>query len=287
MTHPPDAHLWPHGTEVRGGEWSLGDLALPALAEEFGTPSFVLDVATLRSRARRYQQALTGAFARKSIEADVYYASKAFSSIAVLGWMHEEGLGVDVASLGELVTALQAGVPAERIGLHGNNKSAEELELAVRSGVGRIIIDSLAEIDDVDHIAGEQGKVQNVLLRVTTGVHAGGHDFIATAHEDQKFGLSLASGAARQALDDIHARANLRLGGLHSHIGSQIMEAPGFAAAAKALLGLRADFAAEHDTVLGEVDLGGGFGVAYTPGERELEIEALAGELAEDRKSVV
>src|SRR5699024_8637819 len=150
-----------------------------------------------------------------------------------------------------------------------------------RSGVGRIIIDSLAEIDDVDHIAGEQGKVQNVLLRVTTGVHAGGHDFIATAHEDQKFGLSLASGAARQALDDIHARANLRLGGLHSHIGSQIMEAPGFAAAAKALLGLRADFAAEHDTVLGEVDLGGGFGVAYTPGERELEIEALAGELAE------
>ncbi|HLS26684.1 MAG TPA: diaminopimelate decarboxylase [Beutenbergiaceae bacterium] len=275
---PPNPQLWPQRTRVAGGTWSLDGVPLADIAEEFGTPSFVLDVATLRARAQRYRKAFVDAFA--GMEVDVYYASKAFSSKAVLRWMHQEGLGVDVASLGELVTALQGPVPAERLGLHGNNKSDEELELAVRTGVGRIIVDSFSEIDRVAAVAADHGVRQDVLVRVTTGVHAGGHDFIATAHEDQKFGLSLASGAARTALDRIYQRPELRLRGLHSHIGSQIQDGAGFAAAAQALLGLRAEFAADTGYALPEVDLGGGFGVAYTPGEDELDIEATAAELA-------
>lgn len=276
---PPHAHLWPQRTRVADGEWSIDGVPLAAIAREFGTPSYVLDVATLRARAQRYREAFTRAFAGTDV--DVYYASKAFSSKAVLRWMHQDGLGVDVASLGELVTALQAHVPPERLGLHGNNKSEEELDLAVRTGVGRIIVDSFTEIDRVAAIAAAHGRRQDVLVRVTTGVHAGGHDFIATAHEDQKFGLSLATGAARTALDRIHQRPELRLRGLHSHIGSQIRDSAGFAAAARALLGLRAEFAADTGHVLPEVDLGGGFAVAYVPAEEELDIESAAAELAE------
>ena len=282
MTHPthspPDPHLWPETVSVSQGAWSVDTVGLAEIAEDFGTPSFVLDVATLRARARRYRQAFTAAFA--GIDVDVYYASKAFSSKAVLRWVHAEGLGVDVASLGELTTALQAQVPAHRLGLHGNNKSDEELDLAVRSGVGRIIVDSFAEIDRVAAVAATHRVRQDVLVRVTTGVHAGGHDFIATAHEDQKFGLSLASGAAAQALAQIHRQPQLRLRGLHSHIGSQIIDGAGFAAAARALLDLRAQFAAQTGHVFDEVDLGGGFGVAYTPGESELDIGATAAQLA-------
>ncbi|MGC0143271.1 diaminopimelate decarboxylase [Pseudactinotalea sp. Z1732] len=281
MSTPPDAHLWPSRTTVTEGAWSVDGLSLADIAEEFGTPSYVLDVATLRERARRYRDALAGAFAPQGIEVDVYYASKAFSSTAVLRWVHEEGLAVDVASLGELSTALKAQVPPTRLGLHGNNKSDDELDLAVRSGVGRIVVDSLEEIERLAQVAAAHGVRQGVLVRVTTGVHAGGHDFIATAHEDQKFGLSLATGAARRALETIAATTSLRLLGLHSHIGSQITGSAGFAAAAQALLGLRADFAADQDYVMPEVDLGGGFGVAYTPGEQELDITAAAGELAE------
>ena len=282
MTHPthgpPDPQLWPERTSVTAGAWSVDGLPLAAIAEEFGTPSYVLDVATLQARARRYFQAFSNAFT--GIDVDVYYASKAFSSTAVLRWVHAEGLGVDVASLGELTTALQAQVPAQRLGLHGNNKSDAELDLAVRSGVGRIIVDSFAEIDRLAAVAARHGVEQDVLLRVTTGVHAGGHDFIATAHEDQKFGLSLASGAAARALAQIHDRPELRLRGLHSHIGSQIIDSAGFAAAARALLSLRAQFATQTGHLLDEVDLGGGFGVAYTPGESELDIGATAAELA-------
>lgn len=279
MTATPDAHLWPQRTTVSEDGWALDDVSLETIAHEFGTPSFVLDVATLRQRAARYRQALTDAFA--GIDVHLYYASKAFSSKAVLRWVHEQGLGVDVASMGELVTALQAEVPATRLGLHGNNKSDEELHLAVRSGIGRIIVDSFDEVERLAAIAAEHGVRQDVLVRVTTGVHAGGHDFIATAHEDQKFGLSLASGAARQAMEAIAAHPPLRLRGLHSHIGSQILDSTGFAAAARALLGLRAEFAADHGHALAEVDLGGGFGVAYTPDERELDIGAVAAELAD------
>lgn len=280
MNHPPSAHLWPENVRNDEGTWSMAGLTFAELAERFDTPSFLLDVATLRRRARRYRKVFHSAFEAAGAHVQVYYASKAFSSTAVLRWVHAEGLRVDVASHGELLTAVRAGVPGRDIGLHGNNKSDAEIALALDHGVGRIIVDSLPEIDQVAELARARGVRAPVLVRVTTGVHAGGHDFIATAHEDQKFGLSLASGAAARALELIGANPHLELRGLHSHIGSQILDPEGFAAAAGALFTLRADLAAGGGPVLPEVDLGGGLGIAYVPGDQEPDLEQIATRVA-------
>lgn len=256
---------WPRTARTVDGVLHLGGVGVDALAERFGTPSYLLDVADLRARARHLLRAAQDAASSAGTRAAVYYASKAFSSTAVLRWVHAEGLRVDVASLGELTTALRAGVPGRDIGLHGNNKSAEEIDLALRSGVGRVVVDSLPEIDLVAAAARRHGVRAPVMVRVTTGVHAGGHEHIATAHEDQKFGLSLATGAAREAVRRILTRPELELRGLHSHIGSQILDEDGFLLAARALLTLRARIHADGGPLLPELDLGGGFGVAYTP----------------------
>jgi diaminopimelate decarboxylase len=255
---------WPASARTVDGVLHLGGHPVTELAARFGTPSYLLDAQDLRDRARHLREAAERAAHAAGTRAAVYYASKAFSSTAVLRWVHAEGLRVDVASLGELVTALRAGVPAADIGLHGNNKSDEEIQLAVREGVGRVVLDSLPEIDRVADEAGRQGAVVPVMIRVTTGVHAGGHEHIATAHEDQKFGLSLAAGAAEEAVRRVLARPELTLRGLHSHIGSQILDEDGFVAAARALLGLRARVHADGGPLLPELDLGGGFGVPYT-----------------------
>ncbi|UFU04665.1 diaminopimelate decarboxylase [Ruania suaedae] len=256
----------------------LGGLSAPWLAQTFGTPAYLLDVPGLRRRAADYRRAFTEAFA--PAEVSVYYAGKAFLSTAVARWVQAEGLGIDTASAGELATALAAGVEGAAIGLHGNNKSVEEIDLALERGVGRLVIDSLPEIDLVAARAAALGRRAPVMVRVTTGVHAGGHDFIATAHEDQKFGLSLASGAALEALERIVAHEHLDLVGLHSHIGSQILDPEGFAAAAAALLGLRATLVQRTGHLAGELDLGGGYGIAYTPQEQAVDIDALARSLA-------
>ncbi|WP_223405087.1 diaminopimelate decarboxylase [Occultella gossypii] len=280
MTHPTDPQLWPANVRVTDGVLSLAGMPVTELAETYGTPSFLLDVADLRARAARYRDAFVGAFAPLGVGVDVYYASKAFLSTAVARWVHAEGLRIDTAAHGELATAIAAGIPGADIGLHGNNKSAAEIRLALGHGVGRIVIDSLPEIELVGSIAAELGVRAPVMVRVTTGVHAGGHEFIATAHEDQKFGLSLASGAALEALERIHADDRLDLLGLHSHIGSQILDPAGFGEAARALLGLRAEFADRTGVLLPEVDLGGGFGIAYVPGEEGVDVAALAADLA-------
>ncbi|WP_420114159.1 diaminopimelate decarboxylase [Pseudactinotalea sp.] len=258
---------------------SIANVPVSTLADMFGTPSYLLDIADLRERCRDVVAAATEAGEQHGIETSVYYASKAFSSTAVLRWAHAEGLRVDVASLGELVTALRADVPGHAIGLHGNNKSETEIDLALQHSVGRIVIDSLSEIDLVAERARAAGAVAPVMVRVTTGVHAGGHEYIATAHEDQKFGLSLATGAAAEAVTRILAAPELRLLGLHSHIGSQIFAADGFVEAARALLGLRSQVAASTGTLLEELDLGGGFGVAYTPDDEAPDVPALISEL--------
>ncbi|GAA1644291.1 diaminopimelate decarboxylase [Georgenia ruanii] len=259
--------VWSTGTG-RGADGALrvAGLDVRDLAREHGTPAYVLDEADLRARARAYATAFAEAFAPEAglAGADVYYAGKAFLSVAVARWVHEEGLRVDTATGGELAVALRAGVPGAGIGLHGNNKSDAELVTALEHGVGRIVVDSLPEIDRVAAVAERLGVVAPVMVRVTTGVHAGGHQFIATAHEDQKFGLSLTSGAARKAVDEILARPGLDLIGLHSHIGSQILDLAGFAVAARAVLGLRAEVAAQTGHLMPEVDLGGGYGIAYT-----------------------
>ncbi|HLV55317.1 MAG TPA: diaminopimelate decarboxylase [Actinotalea caeni] len=275
---------WSRTSTWDDGGLTIGGLRAHELADRFGTPSYVLDVADLRSRCREVREAAERAGAEHGVPVAIYYASKAFSATAVLRWAHAEGLRVDTASLGELVTALRAGVPGEAIGLHGNNKSVEEIDTALAHGVGRLVIDSLPEIDLVAERARAAGVVAPVMVRVTTGVHAGGHEHIATAHEDQKFGLSLATGAAREAIDRILATPELHLLGLHSHIGSQILATDGFVTAARALLRLRAQVAAEGGVLLGELDLGGGFGVAYTPDDDAPPVPdvvaALVGEVA-------
>ncbi|MBC7290336.1 MAG: diaminopimelate decarboxylase [Actinotalea sp.] len=279
---PLDPHLWPSGTVVGpDGAVSIGGVDLRALAAEHGTPAYVLDEADFRRRARSFREAFGAAFAAIGTQVDVYYAGKAFLSTAVARWATEEGLHIDTATGGELAVALRAGVPGARIGLHGNNKSDAEIRRALEAGVGRIVLDSLLEVDRVAGAAAAAGVRAPVMVRVTTGVHAGGHEYISTAHEDQKFGLSIAGGQAQEALEAVLARPELELVGIHSHIGSQILDASGFAVAARRILELRARLAERTGYLVGEVDLGGGYGIAYLPGEVPLDPARVAGPMAD------
>ncbi|WP_182354449.1 diaminopimelate decarboxylase [Flaviflexus huanghaiensis] len=260
---------WPVNLERVDGELVLAGHKISDLADE-GTPLYLVDENDMRDRARAWVHAIG--------DGDVYYAGKSFLTPGVARWMMSEGLCIDTASEGELRTALAGGVPGERIGLHGNSKSDATLRLALESGVGRIVIDSPGEVDQLAGIAAEMGVVAPCFVRVTTGVHAGGHDFIATAHEDQKFGLSLATGAAQRVVTAISANPHLEFLGLHSHIGSQILDSEGFAAAAAAVM----DFAAELIGMgidVPEVDLGGGYGIQYTGLDPKpaIEIDMIAG----------
>ncbi|MGV4328381.1 diaminopimelate decarboxylase [Trueperella pyogenes] len=258
----PDGVWSTNTTRMGSGELSVAGVPVGQIAAEYETPIYVLDEADMRARARAWKQAMDAAFAPFA-GADVYYAGKAFLSKAVARWMMEEGLNIDSASEGELRTALAGGVPGHRIGLHGNNKSDAEVRLALECGIAHIVIDSLPEIEQVAHIARAVGVVAPVYVRLTTGVHAGGHHFIQTAHEDQKFGLSVNTGAAQEAIIRIARAPELALLGLHSHIGSQILSTDGFAEAAKAVLDVRA-WAALQGIDISQVDLGGGYGVRYT-----------------------
>ncbi|MFG3223504.1 diaminopimelate decarboxylase [Kitasatospora sp. NPDC048194] len=256
------------------GVVTVGGIDVKQLAAEFGTPAYVMDEEDFRSRARAWRDAF-------GTEADVYYAGKAFLSKAIVRWLHEEGLNLDVCSAGELAVALAAGMPAERIALHGNNKSADELEHAVKSGVGHIVVDSHEEIERLAAIAARQGVRQPVLIRVTVGVEAHTHEFIATAHEDQKFGLSLTGGAAAEAVRRVLGHAGLELRGIHSHIGSQIFDTAGFEVAARRVVGLLAQIRDEHGVELPEIDLGGGLGIAYTSEDDPREPAEIAAALAD------
>jgi diaminopimelate decarboxylase len=193
--------------------------------------------------------------------------------------MAEEGLGLDVASGGELAVALAAGFPAERIVMHGNNKSMAELEAALSTGVGRIVIDSFDEIERLASLADKLGVRPAVSVRITVGVEAHTHEFIATAHEDQKFGFSVASGAALRALEAVLDAAPLDLVGVHSHIGSQIFDTGGFEIAATRAVGLLTDLRTSRAVTLGELNLGGGLGVAYVPTDDPADVGDVAASL--------
>ncbi|WP_246256596.1 diaminopimelate decarboxylase [Isoptericola halotolerans] len=278
---------WPSGARRRtDGELEVAGVSVSGLAAEHGTPAYVLDEADFRARARAYRTAFEAAFAEVGAGVDVYYAGKALLTVAVARWATQEGLRVDTASGGELAVALRAGVPGTSIGLHGNNKSDAEVLAALDAGVGRLIVDSLVEIERVADLAASRGVTAPVMVRVTTGVHAGGHEYISTAHEDQKFGLAVAPGPdggtspALAALEAVVARPELELLGIHSHIGSQILDASGFEAAARVVLQLRADLAARTGVLVGEVDLGGGYGIAYLPGEVPLDPARIAKDVA-------
>ncbi|MEV8308006.1 diaminopimelate decarboxylase [Streptomyces flavidovirens] len=256
------------------GVVTVGGIEVSRLAEEFGTPAYFLDETDFRARCRAWADAF-------GPDADVFYAGKAFLSRAVVRWLQEEGLNLDVCSGGELTTALDAGMPAERIAFHGNNKSAEEIERAVRVGVGRIVLDSFQEIVRVAHIAQSMGKRQRVQIRVTVGVEAHTHEFIATAHEDQKFGIALADGLAAEAVRRALRLDGLELIGIHSHIGSQIFDMAGFEVSARRVVQLLAEVRDEHGVELPEIDLGGGLGIAYTSEDDPSEPHEIAKALRE------
>lgn len=271
------AEVWSKSVK-RGADGGIqvGGVDVRTLAAEYGTPLYVVDEADMRGRAAAFRDHFTAAFGDKGAEVDVYYAGKAFLCSQVAAWMRAEGLCVDVASLGELEIALRGGVAPKHIGLHGNNKSDAELRRALEVGVGRIIVDSFTEIAVLDALAAELSVTAPVMVRVTTGVHAGGHEYIATSHEDQKFGLSLATGAAYEALVACHDAQNLNLLGIHTHIGSQILSLAAFQESAERMLGLRAAFTVDTGAELPEVDLGGGYAIAYTDAEEALDVRDAA-----------
>ncbi|WP_243792405.1 diaminopimelate decarboxylase [Saccharopolyspora gloriosae] len=268
------AAVWPRGAH-RGADGSVtfAGSDVRELAREYGTPLFILDEADFRARCAEYATAFGD-------PTSVHYASKAFLCTEVARWVAEEGLSLDVCSGGELRVALRAEFPPERITFHGNNKSVDELATAVDAGVGSVVLDSFHEIARLDHLARERGVTQQVMIRVTVGVEAHTHEFIATAHEDQKFGFSLASGQAAEAARRVIKAESLELVGLHSHIGSQIFDDDGFGLSAHRVVALLADLRAEHGAEalekLTTVDLGGGLGIAYTADDDPLPVNELA-----------
>ena len=269
--------VWPASAhrDVRG-EIVVGGVAASALQARFGTPLYVMDEDAVRARAREVRAAFDDAAARHGVRARVYYAGKAFLATEVVRWVTAEGLAVDVATGGELAVALAGGADPARIGVHGNNKSAAELERAVEVGVGSIVIDSTIELERLATIAERRGRTgesaQSVLIRVNTGVHAETHDFLATAHEDQKFGFALADAPAVAAR--IRDLPSLHLVGLHCHIGSQIFGTAGFAESASRLVELYAQL--REGGELPVLNLGGGFGIAYTSVDEPTPIAQLA-----------
>lgn len=285
LVHPEDANalapaVWPSGAaRAASGAIAIAGVEATALAAEFGTPLYVVDENDARTRAATLKAAFDEAFAAVGGTVKVYYAGKAFLSTEIARWMTDAGLNIDVCSGGELAVALAAGVDPARLGMHGNNKSHAEIDRCVELGVGAIVLDSVVEVDRVAEAARRHGRVQNVRLRINSGVHASTHEYLATAREDQKFGIPLTE--APDVVAQIRAHDSLRFLGLHSHIGSQIFESDGFAEAARRLLVVHAALLAGGEVP--ELNLGGGFGIAYT----SADVVTPIGRIAEDFARVV
>jgi diaminopimelate decarboxylase len=261
--------MWSRNISFTDGELHLSGISASKLAKEFGTPSFFIDEADFRERAIGWNNALRDEFG--SHAGTVYYAAKAFISVAVAQWIKDCGIGIDVCTGGELAVALAGGIDPAKIEVHGNNKSLSEIDRAVSVGVKTIVMDSLHEIDRVAEIARKHKKVQGVMLRLTPGIQAHTHESISTAHEDVKFGFSIASGAAWAAVESVLSHPELELRGFHSHIGSQIFGTESFQLAADRLIALLGKYRDAYGKELPELDLGGGYGIAYLPEDETLE----------------
>ena len=246
-----------------GGSLSIAGCSAEKLVKEYGSPIFVLDQDDFFVRTKAWQTALNESFGTGKL----YYAAKSFICVEVAKWLKELKVGLDVCTGGELAVALAADFPASDIEFHGNNKSVAEITTAIKNGVGTIVIDSFDELSRVAKIASDFKKVQKVYLRLTPGVDAHTHEFISTAHEDVKFGFSIASGDAQIAIDKCMAESSLNLAGIHCHIGSQIFEVSGFELAAQRLVSVLAAFRDKYSKELAELNIGGGYGIAYTKNE--------------------
>ncbi|MDP4333194.1 diaminopimelate decarboxylase [Curtobacterium sp. A7_M15] len=271
------ARIWPaSATRTDDGELVVGGVTASDLVEQFGTPLYVVDERDVQSRAVRVRNAFTEAFERIGTRAHVYYAGKAFLTTQVAAWMAEADLRVDVCTGGELAVALAGGVDPALLGFHGNDKSDAEIARAVEVGVGTIVLDSHEEIGRVARAAADAGVVQRVRIRINSGVHASTHEYLATAREDQKFGIPLTEAVTAAAA--VRAEPSLAFVGLHSHIGSQIFDESGFREAARRLMDVHATLVATGPVP--ELNLGGGWGIDYTEADSAFEPEDVADALA-------
>lgn len=264
--------------ERKNEEITIGGCSVTDLAREYGTPSFILDEADFKSRAHQWRSSVEQSFGENA--GITYYAAKAFISKEIARWVADAGLGLDVCTGGELAVAIAAKFPPARIEMHGNNKSEAEIADAIDYRVGIIVVDSLQEIDRVARIAHIKGVVQKVLIRLTPGVEAHTHHAISTAHEDVKFGFSIASGAAWDAVLAATKHESLQLQGFHAHIGSQIFVTDAFETSATRLIEMLVRYKKEFGAELPELDLGGGYGIAYTEKDDPISPEAVLGNLA-------
>jgi diaminopimelate decarboxylase len=246
-----------------GGALSIAGCNAEKLVKQYGSPIFVIDQDDFYIRTKAWQAALNESFGSGKI----YYAAKSFICVEVAKWLKELKVGLDVCTGGELAVALAADFPAVDIEFHGNNKSETEILIAIKNGVGTIVIDSFDELSRVAKIATDFKRIQKVYLRLTPGIDTHTHEFISTAHEDVKFGFSIASGDAQIAIEKCMAESSLNLAGIHCHIGSQIFEVSGFELAAQRLVAVLAAFRDKYSKELAELNLGGGYGIAYTKNE--------------------
>jgi diaminopimelate decarboxylase len=266
-----DPRIWPVTGAVDDlGRLCVGGVALTEIADEFGTPAYVLDESDFRTRLRRYRRALPGVH--------IVYAAKALLCTEVARWAAEEAAGIDVCSAGELATALAAGVDPARIVLHGNAKSADELRDAAMIGVGRIVVDSFM---DIAYLSCEAHQPQRVLVRVTPDIDIHGHPSVVTGVNDQKFGFTVGDGQTTEAIGRILRQPELSLVGLHCHIGSQITDPELFGEAIRRMVATMADIRATHRVTLPELNIGGGHGVPYVSGDPELVLSEFS-DLIED-----
>ena len=262
----------PKTAEVRDDHLFIGGVDMVQLAREQGTALYVFDEADLRDRMARYHDS----FRSRYPESDVLYASKAFLNKAVLQLVAEEGLCLDVSGGGELAIAQAAGFPMERVFMHGNNKTEVELAEAMDAGVGRIVLDSRIELERVNRLAAERGIVQDVLMRITPGVEADTHEYIRTGCEDSKFGFTMRDDFAFDCVGDVLAAQNVRLAGLHCHIGSQIFALHSFKEAVAVMIEFIARIRERYGIEIDQLDMGGGLGIAYTAEDKPSSIEDFA-----------
>lgn len=254
------------------GHLTIGGCDTVELAAEFGTPLYVMDESHLRNICRDYYQAFIGAHDN----AEVVFACKALTTSALARILIQEGFGFDVVSMGELFVVLQAGADPKRIEFNGNNKSPEELRYALSHDIGYFIVDNLYELDLLDRLAGEMGKLPQVLIRVQPGIEAHTHEYIQTGSVDSKFGLSISTGQAMEAMKLALTKKNLALVGAHCHIGSQIFEIESFRQASRIMARFLKEVQTETDKTLTHLNLGGGFGIYYQEGDAPAPIADFA-----------
>lgn len=274
-----DSKIWPSGFERSvAGDISVSGVPIGQLASQFGTPLMVIDQDDFFARGKRVKSAFDSAAAAVGSSAKIYYAGKSLLTTEIVKWIDRLGLNLDVSTGGELALALAGGISPDRIGLHGNNKSLYEIGRAVTASVGAIVIDSEIEIERIASVAGAQDKIQGVRIRVNSGVHAHTHEYLATAREDQKFGIAISDVPA--LVEKIRSHSHLKFLGLHSHIGSQIFALDGFIESVRRLLPLHKQLLVGG--AVPELNIGGGFGINYTPADDAPAIEVFADQISKE-----